>query len=378
MSADASLGIIGLGSIGAMAAWWLRDRADVLGMEGGTIGHDNCAIGGDTRLFRRLYKEGHEFDGVLQDALSLWRDLEEDSGQTVLEQCGALSIVPAGSDGDAQLSEHARVAGLPHERLPAAALAERFPQFRTAAEHIGYLDPQGGFLRTDVAVNAAVALAERSGARILPCAEVAEVRADPAGVRVRLAGGEELRFDRVALAGGARSAALLPDGLARLFAPTRIVMTWFGAEEPDRYAPANLPVFTYQAGERSIYGAPSIDQAAVKVSGLLPRSPLRFEAFEFDQTVTMEERARAAAVAHERFTGLSAGPVRATAYADLYSRDLLPVVDWVDPHQRILLASGFSGKGFKMASTFGRLVGEILLGARRPEPMFSLSRPGLS
>ena len=54
---DGKLAVIGLGSIGSMALWQASRLSDsVTGFEAASPAHGRSAVGGDTRLFRMLYR----------------------------------------------------------------------------------------------------------------------------------------------------------------------------------------------------------------------------------------------------------------------------------------------------------------------------------
>lgn len=95
---DAEVGIIGVGTMGSMAAWQLAKRdISVIGFEQFGIGHDRSAAGGESRLFRTAYMEGPEYVPLLFQARKLWRKLEEESGNSLLFLNGGLMIGEADS-----------------------------------------------------------------------------------------------------------------------------------------------------------------------------------------------------------------------------------------------------------------------------------------
>jgi sarcosine oxidase len=90
---DGKLAIIGLGSIGSMALWQASRLSDsVVGFEAQSPAHARSAVGGDTRLFRMLYRGTPSYYPILQRSRSLWAELEAESGQDILTRCGGLSI----------------------------------------------------------------------------------------------------------------------------------------------------------------------------------------------------------------------------------------------------------------------------------------------
>lgn len=66
---DGKLAVIGLGSIGSMALWQASHLSDsVTGFEAASPAHGRSAVGGDTRLFRMIYRgnpDTETSDGVV-------------------------------------------------------------------------------------------------------------------------------------------------------------------------------------------------------------------------------------------------------------------------------------------------------------------------
>ena len=70
---DGRLAVIGLGSIGSMALWQASRLSDsVVGFEAQSPGHARSAVGGDTRLFRMLYRGTPSYYPILERSRRLW------------------------------------------------------------------------------------------------------------------------------------------------------------------------------------------------------------------------------------------------------------------------------------------------------------------
>ena len=90
---DGKLAVIGLGSIGSMALWQASRLTDsVVGFEAQSPAHARSAVGGDTRLFRMIYRGTPSYYPILERSRGLWAELEADTGQHILTRCGGLSI----------------------------------------------------------------------------------------------------------------------------------------------------------------------------------------------------------------------------------------------------------------------------------------------
>ena len=73
---DGKLAVIGLGSIGSMALWQASRLTDsVVGFEAQSPAHARSAVGGDTRLFRMLYRGVPDFYPILERSRSLCAEL---------------------------------------------------------------------------------------------------------------------------------------------------------------------------------------------------------------------------------------------------------------------------------------------------------------
>lgn len=351
---DGQLAVIGLGSIGSMALWRASQSSpSVVGFEASSPAHPRSAVGGDTRLFRMTYRGEGSYYPVLALAQRLWRELEQVSGQEVLTQCGGLSIGEVDGDYIPALLESIKRTGAPHEILDRDEMQRRYPQHRLESGEVGILDPEAGFLRTDRAVLSAVDAARSQGATVHRGTPVREIRETGTGVRVST-DTDTWEFERVIVASGGWSRALLPRALQPHVETRRIFLTWFPARDPQQFAPELFPIFIRITGERSLYGAPTIDGASVKAT-LDGRGRRTSDADDVDRTLTSVEIAESEETVTEFLPGLIPSIVRSDAFPDLYTSDSTPLVGFAPGSRRTYLATGFSGAGFKMASAFGAI-----------------------
>src|SRR4051795_1887127 len=82
--------VIGAGAMGSAAAWWLaRLGADVVLVEQFEQGHTLGSSHGGSRIFRFGYPDPW-YVRLAQEALPLWRELEDDAGVPLLDITGAV------------------------------------------------------------------------------------------------------------------------------------------------------------------------------------------------------------------------------------------------------------------------------------------------
>ncbi|MBT2555874.1 FAD-dependent oxidoreductase, partial [Arthrobacter sp. ISL-5] len=210
---DGKLAVIGLGSIGSMALWQAsRLTQGVTGFEAQAPAHGRSAVGGDTRLFRMIYRGNPGYYPILERSRDLWAELEAETGQNILTRCGGLSIGTKDGPYLTALLETTRTNGAEHQSLSREEMAERYPQHNLREDDIAVYDPHAGALRTDRAVTAAVAAAQANGATIHTNTPIDSITETGDGVLIT-SGGKSWTFENVIVASGGWSQRLMPDYL---------------------------------------------------------------------------------------------------------------------------------------------------------------------
>ena len=364
---DGKLAVIGLGTIGSMALWQASRLSDsVVGFEAQVPAHGRSAVGGDTRLFRML-NLNPGFYPILQRSQRLWAELEEESGQDILLRCGGLYIGTENGAYIPQLLESARATGAAHEILSREQTAERYPQHNLRPDDVAVFDPDGGALRTDRAVTAAVSAAQANGATVLNNTPVDGIRETEDGVVVT-SGEKSWTFENVIVASGGWSRKLMPESLQAHTQPNRVFLTWFVAKDPALFSPERFPIFVRLSGDRSMYGAPAVDGVTVKATLNFRPSPIE-NPDAVPRELTPAEIAETTETVSEFFPGLYPNIVRSDAFPDLFTTDRNPLLGRLGAGSRIYCATGFSGGGFKMATGYGEIAAREALGTadvRRP------------
>jgi sarcosine oxidase len=168
-------------------------------------------------------------------------------------------------------------------------------------------------------------------------------------------------FESAIIASGAWSRKLMPAELGNATVPHRCYLTWFVARDAASFAPDRFPVFIRISGERSMYGAPSVDGVTVKAT-LDGRTTSAASADSVMRELTAAETIETIETVAEFFPGLHPNIVRSDAYPDLFTSDGHPLLGQARKNSRIYCATGFSGAGFKMASGFGEIAALEALG----------------
>nr|WP_263327065.1 N-methyl-L-tryptophan oxidase [Neobacillus sp. Marseille-Q6967] len=362
---DASVGVIGVGTMGSMLMWQLaKAGVSAIGFEQFGIGHDRSAAGGESRIFRTAYFEGPEYVPLLQESYKLWRELEEDTKSNLLTINGGLMIGEESLLGNVMKS--VKDFQLEHEVLSADTVMHRYPQHRLSPSEIAVLDKKAGFIRPEVAVVAAVEAAKENGAEIFPYTRVESIHNSGAGVIVR-ANGRDFKFEKVFVTAGPWTKRFLPQ-LNDQFSVKRIVMTWYPAKDISLYTVERFPIFARLGKEHDYFGIPVLDGSMVKIS----RVGYYNEAADPDRLnrdVAPEELEIINSFVKESMPGILPNPTRLGVYMDGYMEDEHAIIGQAPHLDNVYIMGGYSGHGFKMAPVMGKVGLDILIKGKTELPI---------
>ncbi|WP_221566684.1 N-methyl-L-tryptophan oxidase [Alkalihalobacillus sp. TS-13] len=368
---QADVAVIGVGTMGSMALWQLAKRGiSVLGFEQYGVGNDRSAAGGESRLFRTAYMEGQEYVPLLQEARHLWKELESEAGTSLLTLNGGLMIGNPNTEVMKNVLKSIEVFNLEHEILDGKYAEQRYPQHRLFSEDIMILDKNAGFLRPELAVISAADRAECLGAKIYRYTRVKDIQSDKLGVTIAT-DEEEYRVGKVLITTGPWTGKFLP-GSKQVYEARRLVLTWFSAKDIEMFKPDRFPIFARMRKGFRLTGTPTLDGTMVKASNTKDPDYVE-EPANLNRDVKVDELRTVSDAVRELIPGLQPDPVRASVYMDSYSPDDHSVIGSVPGMENVLIASGFSGHGFKMSPVIGKITTELLIDGKTSYPINHLS-----
>jgi sarcosine oxidase len=362
------VGIVGVGSMGSMALWQLARRGvRVIGFEQFTLGHDRGAAGGETRMFRTAYQEGHAYVPLLQEARQLWRVLEEEAGTSLLSLNGLATIGTPDSRYVTGVMECIERFNLDAEILSADDANARYPALNVLPGEIAVLDKAAGLIKPELAVMTAGALAESRGATLIRQTKVLAIESDESGVWVRTKN-RDYRVGKLVLTAGAWAADFIPH---ELVAPHRVSLTWFLAREPELLMPNVFPSVNRIFAGTGISLFSSQDGTMVKTAVNGSAGAIRDP--DAARTYPQHEAARLSAIVAELYPQLWPEPVRTTSYTDGFTADEHALVGEMPGLPNVVVSVGFSAHGFKMAPAIGHAVADLVTVGETHIPINHLS-----
>ena len=95
MSRRFDVAVLGLGAMGSAALYQLAKRgAAVIGLDRFAPPHALGSSHGETRITRQAVGEGADYVPFVTASHRIWRELEAETGESLLNACGALVMAP--------------------------------------------------------------------------------------------------------------------------------------------------------------------------------------------------------------------------------------------------------------------------------------------
>jgi sarcosine oxidase len=353
--------VIGAGTFGASLAWLLARAGErVTLVDQFEPGDRRATSGGETRLIRCSHGADADYTAMARRARTLWRELEAESGEELMVECGVAWFAHSEAGWDAASERTLSAQGIPCERLEVAEAARRFPSFRGDDLAFVLHEPEAGVLRAQRAVRALAAQAAAHGATII--LGRAQLRGSDPLTSVHVGGSDPrtVEGDVVVWACGCWLAGLFGD-LVQL-AVTRQELLF--VDGGDAWRAPGVPAWVDY--DRAMYGTADVDGLGVKAALDIEGPPLDPDA-PLDGESATEPAVRA--YLRDRFPALEHAPlaeVRACRY------ELTPDSHFIAArhpgHEGAWLVGGGSGHGFKHGPAMAeRVVTAITTGKALPD-----------
>ena len=351
--------IVGAGVFGAWVAHALRRRGWVVTLvDQHGPANSRASSGGETRIIRSGYGPLAVYAAWARDSLPEWLELERRAGESLFVKTGALFLAKS----PAWLQD--TVATLDGEDVPAqwltpADVTVRYPQLRFDDSAGGVFEPNAGVLFARRAVQRFVALLVREGVTyqhrfVDPEAEIRHARADA-----------------IVFACGPWLPSMFADLLGNVIFPTRQEVFFFGPPRGDpRFSAAHLPAWV--AFDEGLYGLPDLEQRGVKVA--IDAHGAAADPDTMERAVDAASVQRMREILHRRLPALADAPLveaRVCQYENTSNGHLL--LDRLPGHDRVWIAGGGSGHGFKHGPAVGRYVADLIEDTSVANPLFALA-----
>lgn len=366
--------IIGGGLIGSSTALELSRRGlKTLVLEQFQPAGERGSSHGDGRMIRYDYGEAIYVEMVRQ-AFEAWDDLAARSGTRLLAPTGSCNFGTDGSPQLAAIEENFKCVGIPFERLSASRLNKKIPQFHLENGSAAVFQADAGVLFAGTAVNTLWNQAILAGATCVRGERVDEIEHDGTYIHAHSASGQIWIGQTLVIAAGGW-AGHWADRL-KLQIPlttTQEELAYFPPKDGLDHSVGVMPNCIDYHTAHPFYCLPQVDVPGVKAgwhhTGQIidPDDPRPIDESNLEAIKDFIRR---------RCPHLTPEPFKTTKCLYTNSPDYHFVIDKHPDLDCIIIATGFSGHGFKFGPVIAKMLAALVLDETPPVPLdlFSVGR----
>lgn len=350
--------------MGSAAAYHLAgDGRRVLLLEQFTVGHSQGSSHGGSRIIRYTHDK-LDYMRIMPALFGLWRRLEAESNQHLLQMTGGLYMGPADEPFLVGAQEALRALHHPYRTMTPSELTRDFPQFRLPAGWVALYQEHSGILAASRCVEALARQAVKRGATLREETRVQRIEPTGDGVQMYVtgpSGAETLNAAQLVITAGPWVQKLL--GSLHLTPPLKVThqqVAYFAVDRPDLYAVGRCPLYIFTALPH-YYGFPIFEKPGhVKIGLEMVNQVVDPDASRQADPAAVHELAQAVA---QTMVGVQPLPTQVDLclYTETPTHDF--IIDRHPQYPQIVIGAGFSGRGFKFAIGVGRLLADLTASA---------------
>ncbi|HQR06159.1 MAG TPA: N-methyl-L-tryptophan oxidase [Gemmatales bacterium] len=369
--------ILGLGAMGSAATLACVQRGQtVLGLEQFPLVHDQGSSHGHSRIIREVYYEHPAYVPLVQEAFHRWNALEEQTGQSLLTRCACANMGPPESEIIQGVQRAADDHRLSIETWDAQAIRSNIPAITVPDDFVAVVEANAGWLRVEECVRNMHQLASRLGATLRDQERVTSWKCTPQHVEV-VTNKDSYQAGHLIITAGPWAGQMLTE----LGLPLRVMrqqQLWFTPPEAlaSQFAAPELPIFMIDTAKGHFYGIPSQAGPGVKIAQHYG-APELLSPDGIHRSFSDHDLVPVSQFLHNYLPALVPMALAASAVC-IYtlSPDRHFIIDRHPHHERVALATGFSGHGFKFAPVIGEMLADLLENKVRKDTqrLFAINR----
>jgi glycine/D-amino acid oxidase-like deaminating enzyme len=345
--AKSNIIVVGGGIAGSMTALHLQRRGEqVTLIDRWEPGHPRAASSDYNRVIRAISGRDEFYTRWARESRSRWLELQAESGQNLMYECGALILATKGHcHWEDSTSETFDKVGVPYYKFSKQDIQQRFPQFKVDEIDYALFEPEAGLLMAHRCLLTTINLFKKSGGIVKRGIVTTDATERP------MLDGKLLEADTIVIATGAWMSEMFPRTIKPISAIMGINVLYTSTPDgSDAYDMENMPCWI-DHGQGS-FGIPSSEGSGVKAAVVIPNTPIDINNDE--RLIEKQSLNKTRTYIRHRLPGLIGQRIVDSKFNQvILTPDTHFIVDWHPEHKNVLLAGGCSGHLFKHGPMFG-------------------------
>ena len=367
--------VLGVGSMGSSTCYYLAKQGiKVLGLEQFDIPHESGSHAGQSRIIRKAYFEQGDYVPLLKRAYRNWKHLEKTTGTKVYFQTGLLYC---GQPDDIMIKgvrESADKYKIKLHALSDKEMKTRYPQLKIPANYEKLFEPEAGFLTPERAILLYTEQAIQHGAIIKTKVKVLEWKKIKSNIHLKTSVGD-FSAKKLIITAGPWAGKMMP-ALSNKLHITRQTIAWMIPNKPSSFQLGKFPCWMITDDKRSgaFYGFPMLPvgtfngPVGLKLAHHYPGSVTDPDAV--NRLPTKEDEADLIYILNKFFPGTYrvTHVMKTCMYTNTSDENF--ILDFLHGYDKdVVIATGFSGHGFKFASVVGEIMSDLAIKGKTSLPI---------
>ena len=366
--------VLGVGSMGSAACFNLaKEGAKVLGLEQFDITHEFGSHAGQSRIIRKAYFEHPDYVPLLIRAYANWKELESFTGSQVYFNTGLLYAGKKEGILMKGIRHSAEAYDIRVDELSSAEMEIHYPQFTIPGGYDMLFEPDAGFVTPERAILLFAEQAIQKGAVIRTKEKVTEWKKRGNEMVVKT-NKDVYTCGKLVITAGPWAGKMIT-GLQSTLTITRQVIAWVNPKKSEPFTLGNFPCWVIEEeGKKGVYyGFPMLPVGrfggpiGLKLAYHYPGTGT--DPDYIDRTINDEDEADLVNAVNKFFPEGYSSTLAMKTCMYTNTPDEHFILDFLPGYDDVVIATGFSGHGFKFVSVVGEIMADLALHGKTKLPI---------
>lgn len=356
--------VIGVGSMGSSTCYHLAKQGyKVLGLEQFDITHELGSHAGQSRIIRKAYGEATVYVPLLERAYENWAALEAETDTQVFFKTGMVYFGTSDSSFLQTVKQSSAQYNIPLNQLTEEECQKKYPQFHLPSNFERLEEPNAGFLTPEGCILLLVQQALFNGATIKTNEKVIHWNHDNGNVNVTT-DLNTYQAKKLIITAGPWASKLVPR-LASKLTVTRQPLAWVQPKKWRAFDKERFPCWLIRNNGHDFYGFPIVPVGqfggplGLKLGMHHPGGEAT-DPDKVDRTTRVKDENALIQFLNEFIPDGYENTLVMKTCLYTKTKDEHFIVDFLPGHDKdVVIATGFSGHGFKFVSVIGEVLADL-------------------